>query len=89
MPEQAKQKIKEATPTSEKAPQLPPRSDGRQSSQQQQQQQQQRKRNDSIQHPDEYISSLMALGASREQAIAALDAANGNLDVAAGIIFSE
>ncbi|KAG0365137.1 DNA damage-inducible protein 1 [Gamsiella multidivaricata] len=38
-------------------------------------------------HPEEHIQSLMALGATRPEVIAALDAAGGNVDVAAGFLF--
>lgn len=41
--------------------------------------------NDSI--SEDHINTLMGMGASREQAIQALQAADGNVDVAAGIIF--
>ncbi|KAJ1997429.1 DNA damage-inducible protein 1, partial [Coemansia sp. S85] len=39
-------------------------------------------------HSEETISSVMALGVSREEAIRHLDAAGGNPDVAASLIFS-
>ncbi|KAJ1719340.1 DNA damage-inducible protein 1 [Coemansia erecta] len=39
-------------------------------------------------HPEEAISALMNLGVSREEAIRHLDAAGGNLDMAASLIFS-
>ncbi|GBE79827.1 DNA damage-inducible protein [Sparassis crispa] len=38
-------------------------------------------------HSEEAISTLMSLGASREMAISSLDAAGGNLDVAASLLF--
>jgi len=37
--------------------------------------------------PEEVVQSLMALGVSREQAVAALQAAGGNPDLAAGLLF--
>ncbi|KAJ2842433.1 DNA damage-inducible protein 1 [Coemansia erecta] len=40
------------------------------------------------QYPEEAIKALMNLGVSREEAIRHLDAAGGNLDVAASLIFS-
>ncbi|KAJ2376655.1 DNA damage-inducible protein 1 [Coemansia sp. RSA 2603] len=39
-------------------------------------------------HPEEAITALMNLGVSREEAIRHLDAAGGNLDMAASLIFS-
>ncbi|KAI9513366.1 hypothetical protein F5148DRAFT_296376 [Russula earlei] len=39
------------------------------------------------QHPESAIRTLMDLGASREQAIGSLDAAGGNVDVAAALLF--
>lgn len=39
------------------------------------------------QHPPEAIEQLQQLGFSREQAIAALNAAGGNVDYAAGLLF--
>ena len=38
-------------------------------------------------HSEEAINTLMALGVSREVAISTLDAAGGNLDVAASLLF--
>lgn len=38
-------------------------------------------------HPEESIRTLVGLGASREQAIACLNAAGGNLDAAASLLF--
>ncbi|KAF9329534.1 DNA damage-inducible protein 1 [Podila minutissima] len=38
-------------------------------------------------HPEGSIQTLMSLGASRVEVIAALDAAGGNVDVAAGFLF--
>ncbi|KAG0325495.1 DNA damage-inducible protein 1 [Podila horticola] len=38
-------------------------------------------------HPEGSIQTLMSLGASRAEVIAALDAAGGNVDVAAGFLF--
>ncbi|KAF9986343.1 DNA damage-inducible protein 1 [Modicella reniformis] len=38
-------------------------------------------------YPEEHIQSLMALGASRPEVIAALDAAGGNVDYAASFLF--
>jgi len=38
-------------------------------------------------HPEASIETLISLGASREQAISSLDAANGNLDAAASMLF--
>ena len=38
-------------------------------------------------HPDSHIRVLMDLGATREQAITTLDAAGGNVDVAASLLF--
>ncbi|KAF9952153.1 DNA damage-inducible protein 1 [Mortierella alpina] len=38
-------------------------------------------------HPEQSIETLMGLGVSRADAIAALDAAEGNVDVAAGFLF--
>jgi DNA damage-inducible protein 1 len=38
-------------------------------------------------HPETSIRVLMDLGASREVAISTLDAAGGNLDVAASLLF--
>lgn len=38
--------------------------------------------------PEESIQSLVTLGATRQQAIQVLGAANGNLDMAAGLLFS-
>lgn len=49
----------------------------------QQQQQQQRTTN----YPEQSISILMDLGAPRELAISTLDAAGGNVDVAASLLF--
>jgi len=37
--------------------------------------------------PEDVVQSLMALGVSREQAVAALQAAGGNPDLAAGLLF--
>jgi len=39
------------------------------------------------QHPEAKIQTLMSLGVSREVAISTLDAAGGNLDVAASLLF--
>lgn len=41
----------------------------------------------SSKHPEAMIETLMALGVARKQAIEALDAANGNPDIAAGLLF--
>ncbi|KAH7912960.1 hypothetical protein BJ138DRAFT_1147151 [Hygrophoropsis aurantiaca] len=38
-------------------------------------------------HPESAIETLMGLGATREIAISSLDAAGGNLDVAASLLF--
>ncbi|KAG9325958.1 hypothetical protein KVV02_005802 [Mortierella alpina] len=38
-------------------------------------------------HPEDHIETLMALGASRAEVIAALDAAGGNVDFAASFLF--
>lgn len=38
-------------------------------------------------HPEASIQTIMSLGASRDIAISTLDAANGNLDVAASLLF--
>ncbi|KAG0267493.1 DNA damage-inducible protein 1 [Mortierella polycephala] len=38
-------------------------------------------------YPEEHIQTLMGLGASRAEVIAALDAASGNMDVAASFLF--
>lgn len=38
-------------------------------------------------HPEQHIRTLMDLGVSREVAIRTLDAAGGNLDVAASLLF--
>jgi DNA damage-inducible protein 1 len=38
-------------------------------------------------HPEEHIRILMDLGATREVAISSLDAAGGNIDVAASLLF--
>ena len=38
-------------------------------------------------HPESAIATLIGLGATREIAIASLDAAGGNLDVAASLLF--
>jgi DNA damage-inducible protein 1 len=38
-------------------------------------------------HPETAIATLMGLGATREVAIQSLDAANGNLDIAASLLF--
>ena len=38
-------------------------------------------------HPESAIQTLMGLGATREVAISTLDAAGGNLDVAASLLF--
>jgi DNA damage-inducible protein 1 len=38
-------------------------------------------------HSEEAIETLMSLGATREVAISSLDAAGGNLDVAASLLF--
>lgn len=40
-----------------------------------------------IAHPEQNIQSLMNLGASRSEVIAALDAAGGNVDFAASFLF--
>lgn len=39
------------------------------------------------QYPESDIATLMGLGASREMAISTLDAAGGNLDIAASLLF--
>ncbi|KAI0797134.1 hypothetical protein C8Q75DRAFT_227531 [Abortiporus biennis] len=39
-------------------------------------------------YPEEHINTLMGLGVSREVAISTLDAAGGNIDVAASLLFS-
>lgn len=44
---------------------------------------------ESASFPEDKIKSLISLGASREQAIASLKATNGNLDMAAGLLFSD
>lgn len=41
----------------------------------------------STQHPESHIRILMDLGATREVAISSLDAAGGNIDVAASLLF--
>ena len=46
-----------------------------------------REANASSRHPESTIQILMDLGATREQAISTLDAANGNVDVAASLLF--
>ncbi|KAF8699416.1 hypothetical protein AX14_000972 [Amanita brunnescens Koide BX004] len=46
-----------------------------------------RQANPSSRHPESAIQILMDLGATREQAINALNAANGNMDVAASLLF--
>ncbi|KAF8335040.1 uncharacterized protein EI90DRAFT_3049259 [Cantharellus anzutake] len=38
-------------------------------------------------YPESDISALVGLGVTREQAIRALDAANGNVEIAAGLLF--
>ncbi|KAM6496159.1 hypothetical protein JOM56_008865 [Amanita muscaria] len=38
-------------------------------------------------HPEDKVKILMDLGVTREQAISLLDAANGNVDVAASMLF--
>jgi DNA damage-inducible protein 1 len=38
--------------------------------------------------PEEHIQQLMGLGATREQAVGALEAAGGNMDIAASLLFS-
>lgn len=38
-------------------------------------------------HPEEHVQVLMDLGVSREVAISTLDAAGGNVDVAASLLF--
>ena len=40
------------------------------------------------QFPEEHINSLMSLGATRVQALTALEASGGNVEIAAGLLFS-
>lgn len=42
----------------------------------------------SSRHPEQHIKTLMDLGADRQTAISTLDAASGNIDVAASLLFS-